>query len=62
MKDEINLKGLSQDSYVIIEHWGHCQICGKYDDLRYGVCFNCSDNVVTNGTEAWDTRNPSNRW
>ena len=25
---------------------GRCQVCAKEKDLRYGVCFECSDGVV----------------
>lgn len=28
--------------YVITEQMGNCKICGKYEDLRFGVCFDCA--------------------
>ena len=35
-----------EEIYLAIDTWGYCQVCGQNDDLRYGVCFNCSDHVV----------------
>lgn len=26
---------------VIMEQMGYCKRCGKYDDLRFGLCFDC---------------------
>ena len=62
MKDIIDLTGLPPESYIIVDQWGDCHVCGKYDDLRYGSCFDCSDFVMTDEKEAWDVRNPSSRW
>ena len=62
MKDIIDLSGLPPESYIITEQWGNCRVCGKYDDLRYGSCFACADFVMTDEKEAWDVRNPLNRW
>lgn len=55
------LKG-PEESYIIIEQWGHCKSCGKYDDLRYGSCFSCSDFVKSDGKQAWDVRQPHKKW
>ena len=27
---------------VVMEQMGNCRICGKYEDLRRGVCFDCA--------------------
>lgn len=58
----IDLTNLPADSLICMEQMGNCRVCGKYDDLRYGVCFHCGDLVKSDGEEAWDVRNPSNRW
>lgn len=34
------------DTYVIHDQMGNCQVCGAYKDLRYGVCFKCADRVM----------------
>jgi len=44
------------------EDWGNCLVCGKHQDRRYGVCFDCSDYVKTDSKYAWDVRNPQKRW
>jgi hypothetical protein len=48
--------------YITNEDWGECMVCKKRDDRRYKVCFDCSDFVVTDGFDAWDTRKPEVRW
>jgi len=58
----IDLTNFPEDSYIVIEQTGNCKICGKYDDLRYGSCFSCSDFVKSDGKKAWDVRNPMNKW
>ena len=55
------------DIYVSIAQMGNCKVCGKYDDLRYGVCGVCCDRVsgrlIGPGKhELWETTNPDNRW
>lgn len=51
---------------VCADSWGYCECCGKWNDLRWKVCFTCSDFVdgheIQGGHELWDTRNPKNRW
>lgn len=32
--------------YVAKAHEGTCRCCGKLEDLREGVCFDCADHVV----------------
>lgn len=58
--------GKHPDAYVAIQQMGHCQCCGKWQDLRCGACFTCSDHVdgkkIPGGHELWDTRNPIKRW
>jgi len=55
-----------EGTYVSIEQWGNCKVCGQYKDLRYGSCFHCSDFVdgkeIPGGHELWDSRNPTVRW
>jgi hypothetical protein len=34
-----------EDVYVVKENIGVCRCCGKEKDLRFGVCFECSDDV-----------------
>lgn len=53
--------------YIVREQIGHCKICGKEDDLRFGVCFECADYVdgeqISPGKHRlWDCRNPANSW
>jgi hypothetical protein len=55
------------DAYAIKERIGCCQVCGREDDLRFGVCFSCADFVDGEQISAtthrlWDQRNPSNQW
>ena len=30
------------NGYVVTEQMGNCKICGKYEDLRCGVCWDCA--------------------
>lgn len=53
--------------YVSIEQWGNCKRCGAHQDLRCGVCFECSDHVrgerISPTThKLWDADNPQNVW
>ena len=32
----------SSMTYYIVEDWGDCVKCGKYQDRRYGLCFSCA--------------------
>lgn len=34
--------------YKTPELWGYCQLCGRYQDLRFGVCFDCANTVKIN--------------
>lgn len=60
--DIIDLSNLSPNTFISTEQWGTCHVCGKYDDLRYGSCFNCADWVVTDEKVAWDIRSPDKKW
>jgi hypothetical protein len=62
MDDIIDLSDLPEDVLVSSGTWGNCKVCGKYQDLRYGVCFTCSDWVKSDDVEAWDVRKPNVRW
>ena len=48
--------------YVTSEDWGHCMVCGNYDDRRFGACFDCADYVMTDGKKAWDIRDEDHAW
>ena len=61
-KDIEDLSWLPEDTFVIYEQKGNCKVCGSYDDLRYGSCFECGEYVISDEEEAWDIRNPLNRW
>lgn len=57
----------SNNPYVSIERWGHCHVCGEYQDLRMGVCFDCCDQVDGKRLSAtthrlWERANPYNEW
>ena len=39
-----------------------CNLCGRKDELRAGSCYFCKEFVETDMIEAWDRRNPTNRW
>lgn len=62
----IDFSGLPQNSYVSVAEFAHCRVCGKYQDLRSGACFDCADRVsgkkIEGGHELWETDNPANRW
>ena len=66
IREDIDLSGFPVDSYIIEEQYGNCRLCGKYQDLRYGSCFLCSEHVVgepiPGGHRLWDSRNPLNIW
>ena len=62
MDKDIDLSWLPEDTFVIDEQMGNCKVCGSYDDLRYGGCFDCAEYIMSNKEEAWDIRNPLNRW
>lgn len=57
---------IPNDAYVAIAQHGTCRVCGGFEDLRCGACFNCSEYVdgheIPGGHELWDKRNPENRW
>lgn len=45
MKDQIEeLKAFlkAKNGYVATENMGYCKHCGKWQDLRMGVCFDCA--------------------
>lgn len=46
--------------YEAIEE--ECHLCHKSDELRAGVCFECMELVETDMIEAWDRKDPTNRW
>jgi hypothetical protein len=53
--------------YVAIAQHGNCKVCGDYEDLRYGSCFDCSqfvdgERVSPVTLRLWDSRNPQNEW
>ena len=54
------------DTLIVMAQIGNCKVCGKKEDLRMGVCFDCSEFVdgrpIPGGHELWDKRNPTNRW
>ena len=62
----VDLSHLPAGTYVSMAEWGNCRVCGKYEDLRMGACFLCSNQVdgrkILGGHELWDSKNPSNRW
>lgn len=39
-----------------------CRICGTVNELRIDVCFDCKEFVETDLIQAWDRRNPDNKW
>lgn len=53
--------------YVAVAQHGRCHVCHRIDDLRFGVCFDCSDHVAGEQItptlhRLWDKRNPENVW
>ena len=44
--------------FVSAENWGNCVFCGRYDDRRFGTCFDCADFVMFNSSRGTvtDTR------
>lgn len=56
----------SDDIYISGVKSSCCILCGEFEDLRCGVCWNCSNYVtgqkIEGGHELWDKRNPSIRW
>ena len=62
----IDLTYFPKDTYVSMVEMGNCKVCGHYEDLRYGACFDCSEKVsgqkTEGGHELWETKNPQNRW
>ncbi len=43
---------LPPSAHVICDQWGNCVFCGQYQDLRYGVCFDCSGTVPNDKQKA----------
>lgn len=54
------------NSYVSFAKMGNCMVCGEYQDLRCGACFDCSSKVdgepVKGGHRLWERDNPENTW
>lgn len=54
------------DAYVSFAKIGNCMVCGKREDLRCGVCFECTDKVdgepVKGGHRLWQKDKPENTW
>lgn len=53
--------------YLVVARIGPCRVCGKEDDLRFGVCFDCcghvdGEKVGDRMHRLWDRRNPDNEW
>ena len=53
---------IPEDVYVSMEDWGFCKSCGKWNDRRFGVCFDCGDYTVTDNKLVWDARHPERKW
>lgn len=54
-------------TYVSMAQMGNCKVCGDYQDLRCGACFDCSSKVtgeqISEHThKLWETDNPTNFW
>lgn len=52
---------------TVTDNWGDCRICGRNQDLRAGVCFDCCSRVKGNYEGLgwhllWDRENPTNQW
>lgn len=54
------------NAYIAFQKVGACMVCKQTDDLRSGVCFNCSPKVsgspVKGGHRLWEIGNPDNAW
>lgn len=54
------------NSYVTFERVGNCMVCHERNDLRAGVCFDCSGMVsgtkIKGGHRLWQTDKPENTW
>lgn len=37
-----------ENTYLSVETFGNCKVCGRYLDLRFGTCFKCADRVTIN--------------
>lgn len=35
--------------YITTDHWGHCRLCGRWRDLRGGVCLACAERAEAEG-------------
>ena len=58
---------IPSDCLVVVDQMGICKVCGAYQDLRLGSCFDCSDFVDgkpdgKGGHVLWDVRHPEKTW
>ena len=58
--------GGSKQVYTSFQKTGACMICKQTQDLRCGVCFDCSPRVtgvkIKGGHRLWEKANPQNSW
>jgi hypothetical protein len=57
----------ANDVTLTIRNPTHCALCGKKEDLRFAVCFDCSDKVSGEQINRvkhllWETANRSNEF
>ena len=62
-----NFVDLPAGTYVVMEEWGICRVCGKYQDLRCGACFDCcslvkGERIPGVGHKLWQADKPQNSW
>jgi len=72
MNDFLRALNIDGPIYEVRERFGSCRGCGRYEDLRYEVCFKCSDKVAgellgkdADGSEVyrlWLNDAPLNLW
>lgn len=54
-------------SYVSEAAMGNCKVCGEWQDLRCGACFDCAalvmGRLIEPGVhELWERSRPQNKW
>jgi len=63
MTDELDLP---HDPYIVTTEMSNCKVCGMWQDLRCGICFDCCDKVagekLKHGHRLWEINNPDNTW
>ena len=48
--------------HLVAEDFGNCEVCGNWEDLRFGVCFKCAGRVTIDKKGICEDKKTGKRW